>query len=437
MAFILYQSTTLKMKQSLKKLLFQNSSGIDKCFYILTALIICTSIGSSLFCQTHANFVTNGSFEIIKSCDSPFIDYKAKGWNSVDSSKFIGELLNVKCSNAPYTPVGFQNAKHGAGYIRLQLFYQGQNTVFTRSNLKNRLKSNLKGGKTYCAKMFLNVQDSCAIAIDAVGMYFCNESIDTIKYNARLPLTFLNPQISNPTGNYINDTMNWIAVSGTFVATGNEKYMVIANFKSDANTNTVTTGVILSPNPPFSVYFLDAVSCIEVDAPAYAGNDKLILAGDSVYIGREADYAVDPYCVWYQLPNMTTSLDTISGLWVKPTVTSTYVVKQNLDCGSEKWDTVVVYVDYVGIDKIKSLNEKLKIFPIPADDIISIEYKQIENEQFSLAIVNQLGEVIREEEIVFKGYDTKINIKDLQNGVYFLQLSGKDGVTNKRFVIAR
>src|SRR5690606_40769166 len=47
---------------------------------------------------------------------------------------------------------------------------------------------------------------------------------------------------------------------------------------------------------------IDDVSCIEVNLPAYAGRDTTILIGDSVYIGREKDFAIDTGCVWYKLP---------------------------------------------------------------------------------------------------------------------------------------
>jgi len=425
------------MKRLLKKLLSKNNIKVNEYYYVVVVLLSWLLGSASLYCQNHANFITNGSFEIITDCNTPFVDFKAKGWSGIDSIKPVGGLYNEICGNAPYTAVGFQKAKHGNGYIRLTLFYQGTNSSFTRSNLKNRLKTNLTAGKTYCVKMFLNVQDSCATGIDAFGMYFGDDSVDTVKYNARLPLTFLNPQVSNPVGNFINDTMNWTPVSGTFVATGNEKFMIISNFKSNVATNTITTGVNLIGYAPFSEYFLDDVTCIEVDAPAYAGSDKVIMAGDSVYIGRESDYAVDPYCVWYQLPNMTTSIDTISGLWVKPTVTSTYVVKQNLDCGSEKWDTVVVYVDYVGI-KENNLNKKLEadIFPNPTDNSLSIITKE-KNETLEIEIRDISNRLVASYKVSSTGNVATVEF-NLINGLYFISINNtKNETVTKKVVISK
>jgi len=185
--------------------------------------------------------------------------------------------------------------------------------------------------------------------MDGFGAYFCDNIIDTIK-KSTVPLTYLTPQIQNPSNNIITDTLNWTLITGTFTAQGNEKFMVIGNFKSDAATNTVLINPTGLPSIATDVC-VDDVSCIEMDAPAYAGIDKNILSGQSTYLGRELDFAVDPFCYWYQLPGML-PLDTASGITVSPTVTTTYVVRQELECNSIKWDTVVVRVGYTGLAEL-------------------------------------------------------------------------------------
>src|SRR5690606_22419827 len=141
----------------------------------------------------------------------------------------------------------------------------------------------------------------------------------------------------------ITDTLNWVAITGTFVANGTEKYLLLGNFLSDDDTDTLMINPTNLPTIATEAG-IDDVSCIPLDLEAYAGRDTTILYGDSVYIGREPDFATDPYCVWYKLPDTANAIDTTSGLWVKPSVTTTYVVKQELECSSLKWDTVVVNV---------------------------------------------------------------------------------------------
>lgn len=324
--------------------------------------------------QQIGNYVANGSFESVYTCTSQLSSLKLKNWSCIDSSKICADMMHTCWGNVPVNGVGYQYPKHGGAYMRLTLWCPFCGPPFTRSNLKNRLKQNLIAGITYCVRMYVTVQDMCPNAIDGFGFYFGDNSIDTIIYNARLPLTFLTPQVSNPVGNIILDSMNWVPITGTFTANGTEKYLIISNFKSDIATNTVLTGYM--PANGWAEYFVDAVSCIEVNLPAYAGPDKLIYPGDSVYIGREKDYAIDPGCIWYKLPNMATAIDTISGLWVKPSVTSTYVVRQELDCSSVKWDTVVVIINnnLVGLGKLQSIADNISLFPNPTSGNLSISF---------------------------------------------------------------
>ena len=187
----------------------------------------------------------------------------------------------------------------------------------------------------------------CPVAIDGFGLYFGGPSVDTIIYNSKRPLTFLTPQVVNPPNNIIMDSLNWVAITGTFTANGTEKYLIIGNFKSDVNTNTVITNYT-TYSQDWSEYFIDDVSC-SIDLSAYAGPDAFCIPGNSVYIGRQQDAGIDEACMWYKLPNMTTAIDTAAGTWVTPTSpTTTYVVKQDI-CGVIKYDTVVVYQSGVGL----------------------------------------------------------------------------------------
>jgi gliding motility-associated-like protein len=53
------------------------------------------------------------------------------------------------------------------------------------------------------------------------------------------------PQIENPSGNFIDN--NCQTISGTFIANGTEQWVVIGNFKNDANTNFSTGCSFFSP----------------------------------------------------------------------------------------------------------------------------------------------------------------------------------------------
>ncbi|HOZ87571.1 MAG TPA: T9SS type A sorting domain-containing protein, partial [Bacteroidia bacterium] len=153
---------------------------------------------------------------------------------------------------------------------------------------------------------------------------------------------------------------------------------------------------------------------------------------------------VDPGCMWYQLPNMATAIDTVSGLWVKPLVTTTYVVRQELDCSALKWDTVVIYANPVGMNEGYLMNENLKIYPVPARDEIALQFTLPGvDEQFkTITIYNKLGQLLREEEPRWlsgsKNKTATIVTSELEQGVYYLRLTSVNSRTvSKKFLIAR
>lgn len=278
--------------------------------------------------------------------------------------------------------------------------------------------------------------------MDGFGAYLGGNLVDTIT-NCTIPLDYINPQIKNPLGNVISDTLNWIAITGTFVASGGEKYMLLGNFLAD---NTVTTSSINTPYYPqyWTDVCVDDVSCIDINLPAFAGRDTSVIPGDSVFIGRQSDIGIDEASMWYKLPvtitPTTAALDTVAGIWVKPVVTSTYVVKQQLWCSGVKWDTVVIHMNPVGIEKIRLITEGLKLYPIPAKDYIELSIFNVDLVKSfnSVSIYNSVGILMREEERYFENNVLRINTENLPNGLYTLQLKNSCNETvHKRFVITK
>ncbi len=268
-----------------------------------------------------------------------------------------------------------------------------------------------------------------------------DNGIDTIT-KFTIPLTYIVPQIQNSTGNIISDTLNWTLVTGTFVANGNEKHCVIGNFKSDANTNKV---LINTTNLPFifADCAIDDVSCIPLDLPAYAGADAWAIPGTTLYIGRQQDVGIDEACTWYNLTNTTTPIANAAGFSLTVSaITTTYIVKQDI-CGIIKYDTVVVHASALGIGSMSGVEAGFKVYPNPANDVLNIEISDAElsrSGSLKLQITNNLGLLIREEEVVLKNGTAQLNIKELESGVYVLKVASTmlshQGIS-KRFVVAR
>jgi hypothetical protein len=212
---------------------------------------------------------------------------------------------------------------------------------------------------------------------------------------------------------------------------------MIGNFKSNNNTNTTLVNPDALPVNAAD-YLIDDVSLIELDLPAFAGHDTVLMLGDSLFLGREPDVGINDDCIWYKLPG-TTPVDTIAGFWIKPTETCTYVVRQEI-CGLVKWDTVHVYMDALGLGRLQMLAGGLDLYPVPAGDRLELlaGQRQITAEFNLQRICNSYGELIREEEIIFRDNKASVITTDLPAGVYTLQLMNNDHEQLiKRFVISR
>jgi len=160
---------------------------------------------------------------------------------------------------------------------------------------------------------------------------------------------------------------------------------------------------------------IDDVGVIDCDNIPFAGHDTLVRPGDSAFLGPHENLL--PY-TWYKL-GTTTAIDSGGGIWVKPTVTTTYVLKQDL-CKVVKWDTVKVRVwpdtpSRVGVTELALA--KIQIYPNPSFDEVIIEGAN----GHSVAVYDLLGRcvmnpIIATEKEVF-------HLADLGGGVYFIKIT--------------
>ncbi|MEI6766274.1 MAG: gliding motility-associated C-terminal domain-containing protein [Bacteroidota bacterium] len=147
-----------------------------------------------------------------------------------------------------------------------------------REYIETELKIPLQNDKCYYAECYVNLNNYSYWATDALGMYFSDTVIvnlgDAINYPVPL---YYQPQIRNPLGNIIDDTVGWTKISGTFTAHGGEKYLLIGNFWKIEDCNAHT----FSGNN-FEVdayYFIDDVlvmECPDTIAPLEVHNTVFI-----------------------------------------------------------------------------------------------------------------------------------------------------------------
>jgi len=374
------------------------------------------------------NLVKNPSFENISGCPTAYNQIKlALGWDTLKSGGGGGPDLFNSCLNpnnlygTPYNLYGisYQPAKTGVSYSNLASYVSTTLTVGQRDYIQTQLLNPMVIGNTYCVKFYVSLTNRSQYAIDELGAYIDDGSIYAPYYQPAL----VSPQVKSPTGVFYTDTLNWMKVEGLYTATANHTYLTLGNFKSQAATNY--TLAYPSNSAIISEYYFDDVSVIDIATPAYAGRDTLLCTNDSVFLGRTPEIGLD--CQWFINSNV---IGEGAGIWVKPSSTQTYIVKQDL-CGIIDYDTVTVSIDptcFVGIDELNNENS-FEIYPNPTNSILSITDKNQQLQNATIEIKNTLGQIV-----YFDVYANQIDVAHLPAGIYFISLNTKETKRTIKFV---
>lgn len=229
---------------------------------IITSLLI-ASFQLNSQCQ---NLVPNPSFEdTIKcpqwissgNCPGPFYDAFADcvpPWYlpTCGTSDYFNACSNViNGVSVPNNFRGYQLAATGDAYAGMYVYGNSGNPwEEQREYIATPLSQPLEAGANYFVEFYINLSNGWYCAIDSIGLYFSIGPIDTTGVNLWV-LPFV-PHISSMAGNFLNDTVNWTKISGTYVATGGEDYITIGNFSTNANTASDSANTR-------SYYFVDDV----------------------------------------------------------------------------------------------------------------------------------------------------------------------------------
>ncbi len=245
-----------------------------KLFKQLLLKIFVLLLFSTKAMYAQVNLVPNPSFEVYDTCPNAFefpyrAIYHAVPWFQplvIDNSTDYFNPCNTDTLyslGSPYNLLGYQQGKTGVAYAGIATGYLiPQNNA--REYIEVALTDSLISNKKYCISFYVSFANLSQKAVDGMGAYLSKDSVlDSTSFWG--VLSNLNPQIENPQGNILNDTLNWVQISGEFYASGGEKYITIGNFKDDAHTafiqNTYRTWVS-------SYYYIDDVSVVYCDVDA-------------------------------------------------------------------------------------------------------------------------------------------------------------------------
>lgn len=236
--------------------------------------IICILLYNNCLSQT--NLVeSNSDFEFYTTCPSNFYDLPlAFPWtnpllfttpdyfNACNTYPING---NSPQMSVPQNNAGYQMAHSGNGYAGIVTYNIVNNLGWDwREYIQVPLTDSLEAGETYYVSFFVSPADSAQYTTNNLGVYFSNSAISLAAWPSG-PLPF-QPQIENPSSNNLSDRNSWTQVTGTFIANGGEKYLLIGNFKDSSSTVFNSTGWSTNPFFNFAYLYIDDVSVTTNDS---------------------------------------------------------------------------------------------------------------------------------------------------------------------------
>jgi hypothetical protein len=196
------------------------------------------------------NLVSNGDFEDTTNCNNLYSYLSSAPWfnPNVATPDYFGPTF--QCGANPYE----QTPLSGDAYFGMY-FHQSPST---REYVEVLLNNQLVFNHIYEVKYLVSRSDHFKRAQNRFEACFT----DTILAHTNQPDTRLtcNSIQLNSSNQIITNTLNWIELSGYYIANGTEKYLTIGNFSHDS----LITVVIVNNSAPSNgaYYYVDDVSVI-------------------------------------------------------------------------------------------------------------------------------------------------------------------------------
>jgi hypothetical protein len=379
-------------------------------------IVVCLYSINHLFGQY--NLVPNPSFETCYNCPN----YGVIGEQFTPNNVILANWDNPGGGNPDYlncvTPS--LHAQDGSAFVGIGTYvspYMELQYHNAREYLQCELTDSLIFNEKYLVKFFtltgvLSNNSPGNFASNNIGLHFS----DTLLHTNNEYVIPLISQVKYFNNEIISDTSTWTKVSGIYEAEGGEKFMTVGNFNFDSETNFICffpfwpaagCGHVWFDN--FSVTPLDSIpGGLQVNA----GQDYSICPGDTAFIGEKISNLP---ANWYLLDGTIVDTNT-AGVYVHPSVTTTYVVTMTIN-GVYSTDTVTVTVGCAGVDELEK--PSFRIGPNPNDGQFTI------NGQFSegdiISIISTEGRLMHTLLINQQTDIQLINLK-LKSGTYFLEI---------------
>jgi PKD repeat protein len=238
-----------------------------------------------------------------------------------------------------------------------------------------------------------NSYSASGIYIDTISLNGC-DSIITTNLSVIPSVVIVNNQT--------------ICQGGTYVI-GNNNYSAPGSYFDNLTTplgcdSTINTNLTVVPN---------------IDAEIVWSATQLV----SNVLG-----GFSPYFYLWSTGEITSSITPLTSGTFWLLVTDAY------NCTS---DTVYFLVDDVNAIHENETITGISIFPNPTEGLVVINFKSIENGNFTISILNVLGVVVFEDKLInFSGfYQKKINLDNFAKSVYLIRIETSASTINKKLIL--
>ncbi|MCB0762745.1 MAG: OmpA family protein [Flavobacteriales bacterium] len=165
--------------------------------------------------------------------------------------------------NLPENTTGTQGARSGSNCSGFRAYTKDKKTERTYVSVK--LTQKLKKDQQYCIKINVSLGDLSKFAVNNIGVYVSDRKVIQPNTGAMVK----DAQILPKQNKVVNMMDGWETICGTFIGTGQEEYIIIGCFASDADLTIEKTkkpkGITGTPVYE-AYYFLDDVEVTPIEA---------------------------------------------------------------------------------------------------------------------------------------------------------------------------
>jgi hypothetical protein len=210
------------------------------------------------------NLVPNPSFEEFDTCPNSFsqMDMAISWYSARPTADYFNVCAPyyappISCVNVPSNSFGYRTAASGSGYAGVISRESGSEY---RENIGSPLLEALQIGVKYYISFKvssggqINPQQWCGI--NKLGTLF-----STVRYDSLSPAPICNNCAQVFSDSIITDTLNWIRITGYFIADSNYSYINIGRF----NSNSLTDSTQITGTTCYAYYYIDDV-CVSTDS---------------------------------------------------------------------------------------------------------------------------------------------------------------------------